>query len=372
MDEFEGKEQEITQDAKEIHDEEKPEEKESTLEKEIIEERMKEAFSEEKSEEEKIEKITQQEEKEIKKEELPELKKPEKWRYAFLRVHYRFIPFLHWDFIKSRRWLGFIGPFHPYGILNNVYRFLADMFEYEDKRRKYVGTITEPGIREKRYRTIYYRAMFIYKQNGELDPTNEICEDTPQEFRINPDPKKPPKACFYVNLQSIAPPEEFKDHQIQQREKEFHESIWAVPINAIKFLPSLIFSRKKIKIIELGELYDVNNEFVKGDGDLTLNENIIRRILTLGAVSFDLEYTKEGKAYKVATINRAPWKRLLTFGIWRDYYIKIYDERYNRLDFKVFLGLVTDMINNRGNIRKHIRGNMVLRVPVRNIMRYST
>ncbi len=303
---------------------------------------------------------------------LPELKSPEEWKPSFLRVHYRFIPFLHWDHIKSRKWFGFLGPFHPYGILNNVYRFIADVFEYKNKKRKYIGTITEPGIREKRYRTIYYRAMFIYTSSGELDPTNEICEDTPQEFRINPDPKKPPKACFYVNLQSISPPENFKDHQIQQREKEFHETIWAVPINMIKFLPSLIFSRKKTKIMELGELYDINNEFVKGDGDLTLNENIIRRILTLGAVSFDLEYTKEGKAFKIATISRAPWKRLLTFGIWRDYYIKIYDKRYDRLDFKVFLSLVTDMINNRGNIRKNIRGNMVLRVPVRNIMRYST
>ncbi len=304
-------------------------------------------------------------------EKLPELEKPREWKYSFLRVHYRFLPFLHWDFIKSRKWL-FIGPFHPYGILNKVYKFISDVFEYDNKKRKYIGTVTEPGIREKQFKTIYYRAMFIYTPDGELDPTNEICEDTPQEYRINSEEKKPPKACFYVNLQSITPPDHFKDHQIQQREKEFHETIWSVPINAIKFLPALIFSKKKTKIMELGELYDVNNEFVKGDGDLTLNENVIRRLLTLGAVSFDIEYTKGIEAFRIATISRAPWKRLLTFGIWKDYYVKIYDKRYDRLDFKVFLSLVTDMINNRGRIRKNIRSNMVLKVPVRNIMRYST
>ncbi len=323
------------------------------------------------------EKIDTKEEKEAQREgedakALPKLEKLEEWKYAFLKVHYRFIPFLHRDYVKSRRWFGFLGPFHPYGILNNVYRFLADVFEYKDKKRKYIGTITEPGIREKKYRTIYYRAMFTYKPSGELDPTNEICEDTPQEHRINIDPEKPPKLCFYTNLQSITPPDYFKDHQIQQREKEFHETIWAVPINVLKYIPALIFTKKKTKIMELGELYDINNEFVKGDGDLTLNENVIRRILTLGAVTFDLECTKEGASFKVASIHRAPWKRLLTFGIWKDYYIKIYDERYDRLDFKVFLSLVTDMINNRGRIRKHVRGNMELKVPVRNIMRYST
>ncbi len=321
--------------------------------------------------------VNAEEKKEIEKEgeetkTLPKLEKLEEWKHAFLRVHYRFIPFFHKDYIKSRRWFGFLGPFHPYGILNNVYRFLADVFEYKNKKRKYIGTITEPGIKEKKYRTIYYRAMFIYTPSGELDPTNEICEDTPQEHRINIDPEKPPKLCFYANLQSITPPDYFKDHQVQQREKEFHETIWAVPINALKYIPVLIFSKKKTKIMELGELYDINNEFVKGDGDLTLNENVIKKILTLGAVAFDLEYTKEGTSFRVASIHRAPWKRLLTFGIWKDYYIKIYDERYNRLDFKVFLSLITDMINNRGRIRKHVRGNMELKVPVRNIMRYST
>ncbi len=317
------------------------------------------------------EKILEAREDTINQEKLPDLERSKDWKYSFLRVHYRFIPFLHWDFIKSRKWL-FIGPFHPYGILNKVYKFIADVFEYNNRKRKYIGTITEPGISERKFKTIYYRAMFTYKPDGELDPTNEICEDTPQEHRINLEEKKHLKACFYVNLQSITPPDHFKDHQIQQREKEFHETIWALPINAIKFLPALIFSKKKTKIMELGELYDINNEFVKGDGDLTLNENVIRRILTLGAVSFDIEYTKGTETFKVATISRAPWKRLLTFGIWKDYYIKIYDKRYDRLDFKVFLSLVIDMINNRGNIRKNIRQNMMLMVPVRNLMRYST
>lgn len=303
---------------------------------------------------------------------LKRLEKPEKWTPSILRLHFRFIPFLHWDHIKSRRWLGFIGPFHPYGILNNIYKFIADVFEYRNKKRKYIGTITEPGIREKRYRNIYYRAMFIYKSSGELDPSNEMCEDTPQEFRINSDAKKPPKICFYVNLQSITPPDLFTDHQIQQREKEFHETIWAAPMNIIKLLPSLIFSKKRTKIMELGELYDINNEFVKGDGNLTLNENVIREMLTLGAISFDLEIVKNGKTHKIASINRSAWRRIFTFGIWRDYYIKIYNPNYDRLDFKVFLSLVTSMLHNRKNIRKHVRENMHLRVPVRNIMRYST
>ena len=135
------------------------------------------------------------------KKELKKLKDVQSWSPPLLRVHYRFISWFHWDYVKSRKWL-FIGPFHPYGILNKVYKFLADVFEYRNKKRIYIGTLTEPGIREKRFRTIYYRSMFIYTENGELDPSNEICEDTPQEFRINSDPKKLAKIFLYANLRS--------------------------------------------------------------------------------------------------------------------------------------------------------------------------
>jgi hypothetical protein len=79
-----------------------------------------------------------------------------------------------------------------------------------------------------------------------------------------------------------------------------------------------------------------------------VDENLLYRVFTLGAKAYDV---RDNDGMTLATIKRGWFKRLISFGWWQDYDIKIKYKEYETDEFKKYLVSLTDFVHMQSNIR---------------------
>jgi len=296
---------------------------------------------------------------------------------AKLRVHYRLCPALHADF-----WLSRVPLRTDYAIVKNQdYAFIADCTEVTPgRKRRWFASIAIPPPLLHQYQDVYYRALKMFDPRGRLDVTAEMSSDTQAETLLAGDGQTAENICLALDLDNLATPGAAAKHQVQERGKGTLEKWYAAPVNLARNLGRLFSKRGIVKLMELGRIFKVNGNFVPSaataaDGrsakiDLSLNEDVVYRVLNLGAPRYDILADDQRL---IATIAGAPTKQLFSLWLWRDYYIYILDERYNHDHFKAACALFVDAIHNLRRLQRNLRWDTELKgIPVDAYQRYAS
>jgi len=248
-----------------------------------------------------------------------------------IHIHYRILPWLHLDQIKAN--FSFGGGWPPYNRLVTEYDLVADV-TYDDA---HIGVIANP---KDEYDDIYHRSLIQLVDKESIFIPAEWGSDLPREWSANQGySDKDRLLCLVANLFNE---DERMEWRIEQVRKSVLESPMAVPINVLRNAWAKIKGEEGVKLVELGDLYNVDAPGLY----LTMDENVFPyKYFTFGASSFTLRKDDDGS---VARIRRNP----LTRGVGiKDYTIEV-DEEYADEQMILFLIALTDIINNMKEIRK--------------------
>ena len=294
-----------------------------------------------------------------------------------MSIHYRLVPFAHSDFWFSRFPLR-----RDYAVIKNQgFRFIADCCEITPTRKRaWFATICVPPPLLHQYQDVYYRSLRMTDSTGSMDITAEMSSDTQAETLLAGDGQTAENICLALDLDNLCGPNDAAKHQVQERIKGTLEKWYAVPINLLRNIGRLFTKKGKVKLMELGCLFKITGNFTdahanSGDGrtskiDLSLNEDYIYRALNLGAPCFDVT---DVRSNKIATIVRAPTKRLASVFILRDYSIYIMDKNYDTDHFKAACAFFVDSIHNMRRLRKHLKWDTELKgISVDAYQRYAS
>ena len=136
---------------------------------------------------------------------------------------------------------------------------------------------------------------------------------------------------------------------MSQQNKSFFDSWYGLPFKLPAYIASLplnigrLFGKREL--VELGSLYEI--EGLPDGSDTKLDENYIKRILTLGLGKyFDV---RDQNTKKLFTINRSVLIKLFSLGLKNSYKIKFYRDN-NQEDYKSAIG-ITDYLNREWQYR---------------------